>query len=61
MLAWIFQTAGKRPNFLVGGVARNSERVMGLAAGKSSFLKVMNMKRRFGTAGQKFFHYHPDD
>jgi len=54
MLAWIFHTAGKRPNFLVGGVAENFGKSYGLGGGKSSFLKVTSMKRRSGTATQVF-------
>ena len=30
MLAWIFQTAGRKPNFLVGGVAENFGKSYGL-------------------------------
>jgi len=41
--------------FLWGAWRKTLERVTGLAAGKSSFLKVTSMKRRSGTADPSFF------
>src|ERR1700680_1320615 len=55
MLAWIFHAAGKRPNFLVGGVAENFGKSYGFGGEKNLFWKAMNTRRRFGTAGQSFF------
>ncbi|MGB9510948.1 MAG: Mur ligase domain-containing protein, partial [Candidatus Acidiferrum sp.] len=39
MLAWIFHVAGKRPNFLVGGVAENFGKSYGLAGGPEFILE----------------------
>jgi UDP-N-acetylmuramate: L-alanyl-gamma-D-glutamyl-meso-diaminopimelate ligase len=61
MLAWIFQTAGKRPNFLVGGVAENFGKSYGLGAGSEFILEGDEYETAFWDRGPKFFHYHPDD
>ena len=61
MLAWIFHTAGKRPNFLVGGVAENFGRSYGLEGGKEFILEGDEYETAIWDRGPKFFHYHPDD
>jgi UDP-N-acetylmuramate: L-alanyl-gamma-D-glutamyl-meso-diaminopimelate ligase len=61
MLAWIFHTAGKRPNFLVGGVAENFGKSYGLAGGEEFILEGDEYETAFWDRGPKFFHYHPDD
>jgi len=61
MLAWIFQTAGKRPNFLVGGVAENFGKSYGLGVGEEFILEGDEYETAFWDRGPKFFHYHPDD
>src|SRR5277367_3956656 len=61
MLAWIFYTAGKRPNFLVGGVAENFGKSYGLGGGAEFILEGDEYETAFWDRGQKFFHYHPDD
>ncbi len=61
MLAWIFQTAGKRPNFLVGGVAENFGKSYGLGGGVEFILEGDEYETAFWDRGPKFFHYHPDD
>ena len=61
MLAWIFQTAGKRPNFLVGGVAENFGKSYGLGGGEDFILEGDEYETAFWDRGPKFFHYHPDD
>ena len=61
MLAWIFHTAGKRPNFLVGGVAENFGKSYGLGGGKEFILEGDEYETAFWDRGPKFFHYHPDD
>jgi len=61
MLAWIFHTAGKRPNFLVGGVAENFGKSYGLGAGEEFILEGDEYETSFWDRGPKFFHYHPDD
>ena len=61
MLAWIFQTACKRPNFLVGGVAENFGKSYGLSGGEEFILEGDEYETAFWDRGPKFFHYHPDD
>lgn len=61
MLAWIFHTAGKRPNFLIGGVAENFGKSYGLAGGEEFILEGDEYETAFWDRGPKFFHYHPDD
>src|SRR5438477_12137545 len=39
MLAWIFHSAGKRPTFLVGGVAENFGKSYGLGQGIEMILE----------------------
>jgi UDP-N-acetylmuramate: L-alanyl-gamma-D-glutamyl-meso-diaminopimelate ligase len=61
MLAWIFHTASKRPNFLVGGVAENFGKSYGLGGGEEFILEGDEYETAFWDRGPKFFHYHPDD
>jgi len=61
MLAWIFETAGRRPNFLVGGVAENFDKSYGLGGGGDFILEGDEYETAIWDRGPKFFHYHPDD
>lgn len=61
MLAWIFHVAGKKPNFLVGGVAENFGKSYGLGGGEEFILEGDEYETAFWDRGPKFFHYHPDD
>lgn len=61
MLAWIFHVAGKRPNFLVGGVAENFGKSYGLGGGEEFILEGDEYETAIWDRGPKFFHYHPDD
>lgn len=61
MLAWVFHTAGRRPNFLVGGVAENFGKSYGLGGGEEFILEGDEYETAFWDRGPKFFHYHPDD
>ncbi|HKV25498.1 MAG TPA: UDP-N-acetylmuramate:L-alanyl-gamma-D-glutamyl-meso-diaminopimelate ligase [Candidatus Acidoferrum sp.] len=61
MLAWIFHTAGKKPNFLVGGVAENFGKSYGLGGGEEMILEGDEYETAFWDRGPKFFHYHPDN
>ncbi|HYL61612.1 MAG TPA: UDP-N-acetylmuramate:L-alanyl-gamma-D-glutamyl-meso-diaminopimelate ligase [Candidatus Methylomirabilis sp.] len=61
MLAWIFHSAGRRPNFLVGGVAENFGKSYGLGGGEEFILEGDEYETAFWDRGPKFFHYHPDD
>ena len=61
MLAWMFYTASRRPNFLVGGVAENFGKSYGLGGGEEFILEGDEYETAFWDRGPKFFHYHPDD
>jgi UDP-N-acetylmuramate: L-alanyl-gamma-D-glutamyl-meso-diaminopimelate ligase len=62
MLAWIFHVAGRRPNFLVGGVVRDfGDRSYGLGGGEEIILEGDEYETAFWDRAPKFFHYHPDE
>jgi UDP-N-acetylmuramate: L-alanyl-gamma-D-glutamyl-meso-diaminopimelate ligase len=61
MLAWIFHGGGKKPNFLVGGVAENFGKSYGLAGGEDFILEGDEYDSAYWDKAAKFFHYHPDD
>jgi len=61
MLAWIFETAGRRPDFLVGGVAENFGKSYGLGGGREFILEGDEYDSAFFDKGPKFLHYRPDD
>jgi len=61
MLAWIFQVAGRRPDFLVGGVAPNfGDRSYGLGGGREFIIEGDEYDTAFFDKAPKFLHYHPD-
>jgi len=62
MLAWIFQVAGRRPDFLVGGVLRNfKEKSYSLGGGEEFIIEGDEYETAFFDRGPKFLHYHPDE
>lgn len=61
MLAWIFHVAGKRPNFLVGGIAENFGKSYGLAGGPEFILEGDEYDSAYWDKAAKFLHYAPDD
>jgi len=62
MLAWIFQTAGRKPDFLVGGVSPNfGERSYGLGGGEEFIIEGDEYETAFFDRGPKFLHYHPEE
>ncbi len=61
MLAWIFQVAGRRPNFLLGGVAENFGRSYGLGGGEEFILEGDEYDTAFFDKGPKFLHYRPEE
>ncbi len=61
MLAWIFQVAGKRPNFLVGGILENFSKSYGLGGGEDFILEGDEYDSAYWDKAAKFFHYQPDD
>jgi UDP-N-acetylmuramate: L-alanyl-gamma-D-glutamyl-meso-diaminopimelate ligase len=60
MLAWIFETAGFQPSFLIGGIAENFGRSFGLGDGKHFILEGDEYDTAFFDKGPKFLHYFPD-
>jgi UDP-N-acetylmuramate: L-alanyl-gamma-D-glutamyl-meso-diaminopimelate ligase len=60
MLAWIFETAGLQPSFLIGGIAENFGRSFGLGKGRHFILEGDEYDTAFFDKGPKFLHYFPD-
>jgi UDP-N-acetylmuramate: L-alanyl-gamma-D-glutamyl-meso-diaminopimelate ligase len=60
LLAWIFEAAGRRPNFLVGGVAENFGRSFNLGGGEEFILEGDEYDSAFFDKGPKFLHYQPE-
>lgn len=60
MLAWIFETAGLQPSFLIGGIAENFGSSFGMGAGKHFILEGDEYDTAFFDKGPKFLHYFPD-
>jgi UDP-N-acetylmuramate: L-alanyl-gamma-D-glutamyl-meso-diaminopimelate ligase len=60
MLAWIFETAGLKPSFLIGGIAENFGGSFGLGSGRHFILEGDEYDTAFFDKGPKFLHYFPD-
>src|SRR5512143_3892022 len=60
MLAWIFETAGLKPSFLIGGIAENFGSSFGLGQGRYFILEGDEYDTAFFDKGPKFLHYFPD-
>jgi len=60
MLAWIFQSAGLEPSFLIGGIAENFGSSFSLGKGKHFILEGDEYDTAFFDKGPKFLHYFPD-
>jgi UDP-N-acetylmuramate: L-alanyl-gamma-D-glutamyl-meso-diaminopimelate ligase len=60
MLAWIFETAGLKPSFLIGGIAENFGSSFGLGEGRYFLLEGDEYDSAFFDKGPKFLHYFPD-
>jgi UDP-N-acetylmuramate: L-alanyl-gamma-D-glutamyl-meso-diaminopimelate ligase len=62
MLAWIFQVAGRKPDFLIGGVSPNfNDRSYSLGGGEEFIIEGDEYDSAFFDKGPKFLHYHPDE
>src|SRR5258708_36451226 len=59
MLAWIFQTAGKDPSFLIGGIAENFGSSFALRQSRHFILEGDEYDTAFFDKGPKFLHYLP--
>ena len=60
MLAWIFQSAGLEPSFLIGGIAENFGSSFQIGDGKHFILEGDEYDTAFFDKGPKFLHYFPD-
>ncbi len=60
MLAWIFETAGLKPSFLIGGIAENFGSSFGLGDGRHFIVEGDEYDTAFFDKGPKFLHYFPD-
>ena len=59
MLAWIFESAGRKPDFLVGGIAENFGSSFGLGGGENFIIEGDEYDTAFFDKGPKFLHYFP--
>jgi UDP-N-acetylmuramate: L-alanyl-gamma-D-glutamyl-meso-diaminopimelate ligase len=60
MLAWIFETAGLKPSFLVGGIAENFNSSFAVRQGKHFIIEGDEYDTAFFDKGPKFLHYMPE-
>jgi UDP-N-acetylmuramate: L-alanyl-gamma-D-glutamyl-meso-diaminopimelate ligase len=60
MLSWIFQSAGRSPSFLIGGIAENFGASIQLGSGQEFILEGDEYDTAFFDKGPKFLHYFPD-
>jgi len=59
MIAWILESAGFNPGFLIGGVAENFGLSARLGAGKFFVIEADEYDSAFFDKRPKFMHYHP--
>jgi UDP-N-acetylmuramate: L-alanyl-gamma-D-glutamyl-meso-diaminopimelate ligase len=60
MLAWIFETAGMEPSFLIGGIAENFGSSFALRETEHFIIEGDEYDSAFFDKGPKFLHYFPD-
>src|SRR6266404_6597087 len=59
MLAWIFESAGLNPSFLIGGIAENFGSSFAVTEGKHFIIEGDEYDTAFFDKGPKFLHYLP--
>jgi UDP-N-acetylmuramate: L-alanyl-gamma-D-glutamyl-meso-diaminopimelate ligase len=59
MLAWVLETAGRKPSFLVGGIAENFGRSFQIGDGAEFVIEGDEYDTAFFDKGPKFLHYLP--
>jgi UDP-N-acetylmuramate: L-alanyl-gamma-D-glutamyl-meso-diaminopimelate ligase len=59
LLAWVLESAGRHPSFLVGGVLSNFNRSSGLGTGDDFVIEGDEYETSFFDKGPKFLHYRP--
>ena len=60
MCAWIFEFAGRKPSFLVGGIAENFGSSFAVSDGPEFIIEGDEYDTAFFDKGPKFLHYFPD-
>jgi UDP-N-acetylmuramate: L-alanyl-gamma-D-glutamyl-meso-diaminopimelate ligase len=60
ILAWIFESTGLQPSFLIGGIAENFASSFKLGKGEHFILEGDEYDTAFFDKGPKFMHYFPD-
>jgi UDP-N-acetylmuramate: L-alanyl-gamma-D-glutamyl-meso-diaminopimelate ligase len=60
MLSWIFHAAGRKPSFLIGGIAENFGSSFAVTEGREFILEGDEYDTAFFDKGPKFMHYFPD-
>src|SRR6201988_3394700 len=60
MLSWVFEVAGTKPSFLIGGIAENFGSSFHLGEGKHFILEGEDSDTAFLAKGPKFLHFFPD-
>ncbi len=60
MLAWVFETAGKNPGFMIGGIAENFGTSCRDAKGGFFITEGDGYDKAFFDKRSKFFHYLPE-
>src|SRR5688572_17376136 len=59
MMSWVLDSAGRRPSFLVGGIAENFGRSFQIAEGEDFVIEGDEYDTAFFDKGPKFLHYLP--
>jgi UDP-N-acetylmuramate: L-alanyl-gamma-D-glutamyl-meso-diaminopimelate ligase len=60
MASWIFDVAGRRPSFLIGGIAENFQSSFRVNDGENFVIEGDEYDTAFWDKGPKFLHYFPD-
>jgi len=59
LLAWILQSAGRDPSFMIGGILKNFDSNYRLGHGRDFVIEGDEYDTAFFDKGPKFLHYHP--
>jgi UDP-N-acetylmuramate: L-alanyl-gamma-D-glutamyl-meso-diaminopimelate ligase len=58
-MAWVLESAGRKPSFLVGGVLKNFDRSFALGVGEDFVVEGDEYETSYFDKGPKFMHYAP--
>jgi UDP-N-acetylmuramate: L-alanyl-gamma-D-glutamyl-meso-diaminopimelate ligase len=59
LMAWVLESAGRKPSFLVGGVLKNFDRSFALGVGEDFVVEGDEYETSYFDKGPKFMHYAP--